>query len=299
MKNKLILRADEFTSFTSYYLESMWSKYFDISYYDADKTYDRSGTVFVVWWMNVNNEYSRRLRDQGYKVIVDNLWEMSANRTDYYWLENINWFWYNESLWWRSLGYHEYQPNKQYSKLALMPIKRQCPTRDQIVNAIGTRLDNFIWSYKDRTLPYDAEMTEDNNQRFFNPQWYDDTYFSVVAESTYHDQRRYFTEKTFKPIAYRHPFLIVGPCNLLNMLGKLGFETYENIFNESYDAIVNFDTRLAAVIKNIDDFDPHPYDSITLGKLQHNHAHFFDRDLVESRMVTEIIEPLINYAETR
>ena len=299
MKNKLILRADEFTSFTSYYLESVWSKYFDISYYDADKTYDRSNTLFAAWWANADDDYSRRLRDQGYRVVIDNLWEMPKYKNDYYWIENLNWFWYNESLWWRSLGYEQYQPNKKYSKLALMPIKRQSPTRDQIVNAIGTRLDNFIWSYKDRTLPNDAEMTEDNYQRFFNPQWYDDTYFSLVTESTYHGQRRYFTEKTFKPIAYRHPFLIVGSYNLLNMLRKLGFETYENIFNESYDAIVDFDTRLAAVIKNIDDFDPHPYDSITLGKLQHNHAHFFDRDLVESRMVTEIIEPLINYAETR
>jgi hypothetical protein len=299
MKNKLILRADEFTSFTSYYLESVWSKYFDISYYDANKTYDQSNTVFAVWWANADDEYSRRLRDQGYQVVVDNLWEMPKHRKDYYWIENLNWFWYNESLWWRSLGHEQYRPNKKYTKLALMPIKRQSPTRDLIVSAIGSRLDNFIWSYKDRTLPDDAETTQDNYQRFFNPQWYDDTYFSLVAESTYHGQRRYFTEKTFKPIAYRHPFLIIGSYNLLNMLHELGFETYENIFDESYDTVMDFDARLHAVIKNIDDFDPHPYDSLTLSKLQHNHGHFFNRDLVESRMVTEIIEPLINHAETR
>ena len=115
MKNKLVLRPNEFTSFTSYYLEEFWSRYFDISIYDPDRTYDRSGTVFAVWWQNANDEYSKRLQTQGHKVIVDNLWEVPTNRTDYYWLENPNWFWYNESLWWRSLGYHEYQPNKKYS----------------------------------------------------------------------------------------------------------------------------------------------------------------------------------------
>ena len=80
MKNKLVLRPNEFTSFTSYYLEEFWSRYFDISLYESNKTYDQSGTVFAVWWMNADDEYSRRLLDQGHKVIVDNLWEIPANR---------------------------------------------------------------------------------------------------------------------------------------------------------------------------------------------------------------------------
>ena len=298
MKYNLVLRPNEFTSFTSHYLISFWSRYFDISIYDPDKTYDRSGTVFAVWWRNANDEYSQRLRDQGYRVIVDNLWEMSANRTDYYWLENINWFWYNESLWWRALGYREYQPNKNYSKLSLMPIRQQKDIRDHIVDKMGARLDNFVWSYRGQQLPGDISWDTGWYQRFFNPKWYDDTYFSTVVESTQHGPSDFMSEKIFKPFAYYHPFVVIGQHQLLTRLHELGFETYENLFDESYDEIVDFDQRLDAVIKNIDNFNTQPYDSITLGKLQHNHDHYFDQALVESKIVSEIVEPLIHYIET-
>ena len=171
--------------------------------------------------------------------------------------------------------------------------------RDKIVTTLSNRRDNFIWSYQDQLLPNDVPPTHDNYQRFFNSQWYDDTYFSLVVETEVIGNSRRPSEKSFKPIAYYHPFLLIGQYRLLKNLRRLGFETYENLFNESYDDILNFDQRLAAVIKNIDNFDPQPYDSITLDKLQYNHDHFFNQALVESKIVSEIIEPLINYAETR
>jgi hypothetical protein len=297
MKYKLVLRPNEFTSFTSYYLEEFWGRYFDISIYDPDRTYDQSGTVFAVWWTNANDEYSRLLRDQGHKVIVDNLWEISTNRTDYYWLENPNWFWYNESLWWRSMGYHEYQPNKRYSKLSFAPIRRQNKIRDQIVTALGSRLDKFIWSYKDKLLPGDVSCLDNHYQRFFNPEWYDDTYFSVIVETLQHGNRPEMTEKTFKACAYYHPFLVVGQQGVLKLLKNIGFETYENMFDESYDDIQDFDARLDAIIKNIDHFKEEPYDQETQRRLQHNHDHFFDQVLIESRIIAEIIEPLLEHAE--
>jgi hypothetical protein len=299
MKNKLVLRKDEHTSFKSFYLEYLWQRYFDIEFYDQSKTYNGPGSVFVVSWQNADDDYSKQLKNQGLKVAVDNLWENPLNRKNYYWIENVNWSWYSESIWWRSLGYYEYRPNKTYSKLAFMPIRRRNAMRDKIVTTLSDRLDNFIWSYQDQLLPNDVPPTHDNYQRFFNSEWYDDTYFSLVVETEVIGYSRRPSEKSFKPIAYRHPFLLIGQYRLLKNLRRLGFETYENLFDESYDDILNFDQRLAAVIKNIDNFDTHAYDPITLDKLQHNHAHFFDQALVESKIVSEIIEPLINYAETR
>ena len=299
MKNKIILRESEPSCFTSYYLESFWSRYFDISYYDADKTYDRTDTLFSVRVRNADDEYSRQLKDQGYRVIVDNLWESPTHKNDYYWMENPNWFWYNESLWYRSLGYHQYRPNKQYSKLSFMPVRRHKSTRDYIVDKIGARLDNFVWSYRDKKLPNDMDPTDNLYQRFFNPEWYNDTYFSTVVETFQEGKCKWVTEKIFKPFAYHHPFVVIGQSHTLTKLHQLGFETYENLFDESYDDILDFNQRLDAVISSIDNFNPQPYDSETRRRLQHNHDHFFDQALVESRIITEIVEPLINYAETR
>jgi hypothetical protein len=300
MKNKLVLRREEFTSFQSVYLEYLWHKYFDIEYYDADKTYDPVGRVFVVSWQKADDDYSKQLKNQGLKVAVDNLWEHPLSGKDCHWIQHLDWCWFNESMWWRSMGYHRYQPNKTYAKLAFMPVRRQDHDRDKIVNALGARLDTFVWSYRDRTLPNDAPMTQDNYQRFFNPEWYDSTYFSVVVETILQGMAgyRWVSEKSFKPIAYKHPFIVIAQHGSLKKLRSLGFETYENLFDESYDDIYDFDQRLDAVIKNIDNFDIRAYDSITLGKLQHNHARFFDQDLVESKIVSEIIDPLVNYIET-
>lgn len=298
MKNKIILRPEEFTSFNSHYLESLWRTYFDISWYDSTATYHKTNTLFVVHWINADDDYSKNLRDQGYKVVVDNLWEVSTMRTDYYWLENPNWFWYNESLWWRNLGHHQYTPDKKYSKLALMPINRISHTRDQIVSKLGPLLDNFIWSYRDKILPNDTPLTDIGYQRFFNPDWYDDTYFSAVVETYQQGVCNWLSEKTFKACAYYHPFLLIGQHHTLKRLKQLGFETYDNIFDESYDDIVEFDIRFDSVIQNIKNFSTTSYDTQTQQKLKHNHFHFFNQDLATSRIISEIIEPLLHHAET-
>ena len=298
MKTKIILRPTESTSFKANFLQSLWSKYFDITYYDPDITYHKTNTLFMVWWQHVDDDYCRRLRDQGYKVVIDNLWEVPTSRTDYYWVEHRNYRWYEESLWWRDWGYNQYTPHKQYSKLSFMPISRVNDTRDQIVSKLNSVLDNFIWSYRDKKLPNDIDPTDNRYQRFLNPDWYDDTYFSTVVETFQYDECIWVTDKTLKALAYYHPFLLIGQHHSLKRLKQMGFETYDNIFDESYDDIVDFDQRLDAVIKNINNFVPIPYDSETQRRLQHNHDHFFNQALVESLIVTDIIEPLLEYAST-
>jgi len=41
-----------------------------------------------------------------------------------------------------------------------------------------------------------------------------------------------------------------------------------------------------------------PYDSLTQQKLAHNHSRFFDQTLVKDRFVKEIINPIMEYAES-
>jgi hypothetical protein len=166
------------------------------------------------------------------------------------------------------------------------------------VDKLGSRLDRFLWSYKDKILPGDLPSSDSRHQRFFNPEWYDDTYFSMVVETLQHGGCTWMTEKVFKACAYYHPFLVISQPGLLTLLKKMGFETYQNIFDESYDHIRDFDSRLDAIIKNIDNFKVEPYDSETQRRLRHNHNHFFNQELVEDRITTEIVEPLLAYAET-
>jgi hypothetical protein len=296
MKIKLILRPEEFTSFTSYYLELFWREYFDIEYYDNTRTYDRTSTIFVIWWMNADTEWPKQMRNDGYCVVVDNLWEATSGRTDYYWIENPWWFWYNESLWWTALGLEQYCPNKHILYTAFMPIRRITPTRDTVVDTLGNLKQTMIWSYKNQSLPND---TRDPNQgqRYVNPDWYDSTYSTLVVESAQRGSV-FITEKTFKPMAFYHPFQIIAMPGVLTKLKEQGFETYSNLFDESYDTIEDLDQKLAVIINNLKEIKLIEYDSLTQNKMQHNHTRFFDTELVKQRMVTEIINPLINYVQT-
>ena len=46
---------------------------------------------------------------------------------------------------------------------------------------------------------------------------------------------------------------------------------------------------------NVKNFKKGPRDPLTQQKIQHNHAHFTDMALVESKFVKEIINPLLEF----
>jgi hypothetical protein len=107
------------------------------------------------------------------------------------------------------------------------------------------------------------------------------------------------TEKTYKPIAFFHPFIIWGQKGILNHLHNQGFESFTNLFNEDYDNRVSIDNRLKIIIDNIKFFNKVPYDSITLDKLQHNHSLFFNTELIKQRIFDEIVNPILEWVETK
>jgi hypothetical protein len=57
----------------------------------------------------------------------------------------------------------------------------------------------------------------------------------LVAETMCAGITFFPTEKTFRPITGRRPFLIYGPIHFLNNLRGLGFRTYGECWDESYD----------------------------------------------------------------
>lgn len=84
--------------------------------------------------------------------------------------------------------------------------------------------------------------------------YYVDTYFSVVTETT-HDRElegRFITEKTFKPIALRHPFIMIGPARMLEALRELGYRTFDGIIDESYDQEPNEVKRIEMAVNEIE-----------------------------------------------
>jgi hypothetical protein len=301
-KIKLILRQGEFTSFTSYYLEALWREFFDIEIYDPDRIYPKSSTLFAVWWDSIDDPYTVGLKQQGYKVVIDNLWEAATGRSDSVWLENEKWWWWNESLWWRALGLHDYRPNKDITYLALMQLRQQKPERTHILSKMSHLLPLMLYScaWQGRHLPHD-NLDPEQGQRHMHASWYDLTYCSVVVETGVIKDHRFFaTEKSFKPFAYFHPFVSVSHPGTLGWLKSLGFETFDTLFDESYDTVEDLDVRLDIISRNLGgiDLSVKDYDKITNDKIKHNHELFFSQARCREGIIDEIIRPLLHYAET-
>lgn len=66
--------------------------------------------------------------------------------------------------------------------------------------------------------------------------YYRDSYFSIITETFFLNKHpRHPTEKLFKAISHKHPFVYIANKNALESLTVFGYQTYDGIINESYD----------------------------------------------------------------
>lgn len=87
--------------------------------------------------------------------------------------------------------------------------------------------------------------------------YYEDSYFSVVSETTfyYRDERlnsRFLTEKTFKAILSKHPFILVSIPKSLEVLKELGYKTFSPWIDESYDQEMDDNKRMMMILAEIE-----------------------------------------------
>ena len=303
-KIKPTLLSQKPLTLNSDWLQQVIEPHLSLEYYDSDKTYHKGSTVFYAPYDAPVTDIQQQFVDNGFKIVYDNLWERPVTDpvTDCskYILQHQNWFRYYESLWYTHLGYDTYQPQQSYKHLALMPMRLKKTHRDLAVQKLQPWLHDFIWSYvaQGRQLPNGGDALNDGNaQRLFNSDWYNDTCFSFVVEGTISIARGVFiTEKTYKPLAYYHPFVILAPPGILASLQNQGFETFENLFDESYDSEPDWQKRLDCLVSNVKQFQKQPYDRLTQEKINHNHELFFDSALVTDHILKDLIYPLLNWA---
>lgn len=103
-------------------------------------------------------------------------------------------------------------------------------------------LDSSIWSHRRGKSATGFGPGSDWQDPFIHPDFrfyayfpdhYVKTQVSIVAETT---QSEFFpTEKTYKSLMLGHPFILYGGQSNLEKLKSMGFKTYSNSIDESYD----------------------------------------------------------------
>jgi hypothetical protein len=119
------------------------------------------------------------------------------------------------------------------------------------------------------------------------------TAIHLVAETIFHESKIHVTEKTFKPIVMKQPFIVFSGPGTLQYLKSYGFRTFDCIWDESYDLEQDHDTRLEKIINIIKDLSrksDKEFENI-IDKcreiVDHNHRHFFS-DVFEDMLLNEL-----------
>jgi hypothetical protein len=82
-----------------------------------------------------------------------------------------------------------------------------------------------------------------------------DSLLYLVTETVADGQRLHLTEKTFKPICLRMPFIILGTQGSLEYLRSYGFRTFATVWDESYDLVTDDHERIRAIAALLQELD--------------------------------------------
>lgn len=99
-----------------------------------------------------------------------------------------------------------------------------------------------VGSFKNYEITGDASAT-------YDPYDFAHTNCSVVLETVY--DRIHLTEKTLRPLACGHPFLLLNGAGALEKIREYGFKTFQPYINESYDKEPNPNKRMQMVLNEM------------------------------------------------
>lgn len=103
----------------------------------------------------------------------------------------------------------------------------------------------------------------------------------VVSETVATGRRQHLTEKTFKPICLRMPFVLVACAGSLDYLKEYGFKTFDSLWSESYDQEINDHVRIALIgqlLKELDQLSQKEKQQLfdhAQPIINHNFNHFY------------------------
>jgi hypothetical protein len=148
---------------------------------------------------------------------------------------------------------------------------------------------NNVETYTQKGYELDANLEE--NQAFSFPMtFYYNTLISVVTETETEKDCVFFSEKIFKPIVALHPFIVISNKNFLKELKELGYKTFSDFWDESYDEIDDETQRFNAILKLIEDLNKKPIEELKnmyfnmIPILEHNHKLFFTNTRLQNTL---------------
>ena len=246
-----------------------------------------------------------KLEKLGFKIIVSCPWESKENfdnskyfptgfKNRFLWHGQHSWFWYLMSKKYIKPQLQFDHSIKKYDFLYLnkQPRKHRLKLYEKLLdfNLLEKSLYSFThhkdhpvklnpayelpWLDNTQTYPmYDCDQ-----EIYEKP--YNETGLSIVSETNDNCNDVFMTEKIWKPIIAGHIFIVHGNFAYLKKLKKLGFKTFETVFDESYDETFDCDKRIDKIVKlitNLKTSNWHKLYEQTIEIREHNKKTFYNK----------------------
>jgi hypothetical protein len=123
-------------------------------------------------------------------------------------------------------------------------------------------------------------------------------FLHVITETMYYPEKLHLTEKIFRPIVFKRPFVLAGCVGNLAYLKRYGFQTFNRWWDESYDQETDNEKRLTKIANIVEHLstlsiaDLQDMYQEMLPVLEHNFQHFYGK--FKQIIVTEMLD---NYTQ--
>lgn len=158
------------------------------------------------------------------------------------------------------------------------------PTKliNEVVTNIGNSTNHFRIDFPDAEFIPNRSFSLDPIPTFM------ESFLHIVAETNYWGRKKHLTEKIFKPIILKQPFILVGCANNLAYLKSYGFKTFDKWWSEDYDNITDDIQRMHIIgdtIKEICNYSlPQLEDMLKEMQevLDYNFHLFYSREFIDN-----------------
>jgi hypothetical protein len=132
---------------------------------------------------------------------------------------------------------------------------------------------------------------------------YNDSYYSVVAETNAVNEFNFYTEKIVKPILGRRLFVAIAGQGYLQRLRSVGFKTFSDVIDESYDCEPDATQRWQMAmdqVKFLTEQDPVEIYAKIKHVVDHNQRVMLDTDWYQNltRQLITVIAPYLGSVHT-
>ena len=126
---------------------------------------------------------------------------------------------------------------------------------------------------------------------------YNQTAYSIIAETGFENFYSFYTEKTAKAMLAKRLFVMFSGYRFLENLQQIGFQTFGNVIDESYDLISDNQQRWSAAfeqVKKLCNMDQHEVFEKISPVVEHNYSLLMNTDW-DQHMMNQIHRKINDY----